>query len=433
MVIEPFSIPGLLVLAIFLFSMALIAMEAILHMDKFIPAMLMMSSLTVIGATYYLSGDDPARFEPLLHMQESVSGEIFSLIAFMAFMWMIVEILNERNVFNALNDRLLGMGLGPRGMFWASGALCALLSPVLNNITTAMIFGKSIINLSRNERYTHIALVNIILSSNSGVWFIGTSTSLMVVLAGKITIGGLLALIPAAIIGWAMSALVLHLFYLSKIDREGIFKESDVCEIVKPGGPGLVYFSILAILSAVLLNMYLNVNVVFAIGIGLAFIGFYSWHLTRRYKIEVPIISQMQKVEWNTLLFFIGVITGVACMSHVGWLSYISWLFENTSPTLVNVILGVISGLMDNVPVEAAALFSNPELTQSQWALNALMVGIGGSLTVVGSAAGIMAMSLDKSYTFGVHMRFWPVLLVNFLGSLAIWYLQFEVLGWGVY
>ena len=145
-------------------------------MDKFIPAMLMMSSLTVIGAAYYVSSDDPDRFRPLIEMQHTISGDIFALIAFMAFMWMIVEILNERNVFNALNDRLLGFGLGPRGMFWATGGLCALLSPFLNNITTAMIFGKSIINLSRNERYTHIALVNIILGSNSGVWFIGTST-----------------------------------------------------------------------------------------------------------------------------------------------------------------------------------------------------------------------------------------------------------------
>jgi Na+/H+ antiporter NhaD/arsenite permease-like protein len=429
--IEPFSLTGLIVLAIFLFSMALIALEAIIHMEKFKPALFMTSSLIVIGIAYYFSSDDPERFAPLIEMQKEVSGEIFSLIAFMAFMWMIVEILNERNVFNALNDRLLGFGLGPRGMFWATGGLCALLSPFLNNITTAMIFGKSIINLSRNERYTHIALVNIILGSNSGVWFIGTSTSLMVVLAGKISIGGLLTLIPAALIGWAMSALVLQLFYLQKLDRDSIFKDAEVCQIIKPGGVGLAWASALAILGAVTLNMYLNVSVEYALGIGLSMIGMYSWYLTRRHNIEVPMVDQMQKVEWDTLLFFIGVITGVACLSHVGWLSYISWLFENTNPTFVNVFLGVISGIMDNVPVEAAALFSDPVLSQNQWALNALMVGIGGSLTVVGSAAGIMAMSLDKTYTFGVHLRFWPVLLVNFLGSLAIWYVQFEVLGWG--
>lgn len=84
---------------------------------------------------------------------------------------------------------------------------------------------------------------------------------------------------------------------------------------------------------------------------------------------------------------------------------------------------------MDNVPVEAAALMSNPQLGLDQWALNALMVGIGGSLTVVGSAAGVMAMSLDKTYSFGVHLKFLPAILVNFFGSLGIWYLQFELFG----
>jgi len=147
--------------------------------------------------------------------------------------------------------------------------------------------------------------------------------------------------------------------------------------------------------------------------------------------IETRWHEQLQKVEWNALLFFIGIITSVACLNHVGWLSYIARLFEILDPTLVNVVLGIASGVMDNVPVEAAALMANPQLGLDQWALNALMVGIGGSLTVVGSAAGVMAMSLDKSYSFGVHLKFLPAILVNFLGSLGIWYLQFQWFGLG--
>jgi Na+/H+ antiporter NhaD/arsenite permease-like protein len=73
---------------------------------------------------------------------------------------------------------------------------------------------------------------------------------------------------------------------------------------------------------------------------------------------------------------------------------------------------------------------SNPQLTSSQWALNALMVGIGGSLTVIGSAAGVMVMSIDKNYSFGTHLKFLPAILTNFLVSLGVWYVQFEILGW---
>ncbi len=427
MVIDPFSITGLLVLAIFLIGMTLIVFEAQLEMDKFKPAMFMMSGLIVIGAHYAIN--DPNGFQYFLHAQNETKEELFGLIAFMAFMWMVVELLNERNVFTALNGYLMRKGLGAKGMFWATGALSALLSPFLNNITTAMIFGKTVKSISTNQRYTHISLCNIVVASNSGVWFLGTSTSLMVVLAGKISIAGLLLLIPSALIGWLLFAATLHLFYLRKLDGESLVHMADQSETgLKPGGAGLAIVGFFAVFGAVLCNILLKVSIEFAIGIGLGFVALYAWLLMQR-GIELPWQDQLQKVEWNALLFFIGIITSVACLNHVGWLSYISQLFEVMNPTAVNVVLGVASGVMDNVPVEAAALMSNPQLGLEQWALNALMVGIGGSLTVVGSAAGVMAMSLDKTYSFGVHLKFLPAILVNFFGSLGVWYLQFELLG----
>lgn len=426
MPIQPFSLTGLAVLAIFTIGMLGIIFEARLKIDKFKPAMLMMSALVVIGLHYYFSGNDPRRFERFLEMQRENKVELFSLIAFMAFMWMIVELLSERGVFAALNRYLLAKGLGPKGMFWATGALSAALSPFLNNITTAMIFGKAIKSISTNRRYSHVALCNIVLASNSGVWFIGTATSLMVVLAGKITIAGLLLLAPSAVIGWIASAAVLHWMYLGRLEGE-LIRPASGSDGLKNGGWGLIVLSIFAVGSAVLLNLVLHMDIEYAVGLGLGTISLYTWYLNRRGE-QIPLMVQLQKVEWSTLMFFIGIITGVAALNHAGWLSYVSRLYEVLSPTWVNVILGGVSGVLDNVPVEAAALMSNPSLGLDQWALNALMVGIGGSLTVVGSAAGIMAMSLDKSYTFGVHLRFMPAILVNFLASLGVWYLQFHAL-----
>src|SRR5690606_39248286 len=155
----------------------------------------------------------------------------------MAFMWMIVELLNERNVFNALNGWLKARGLGARGMFWATGVLSAMLAPFINNFTTAMIFGKSITHMSSHTRYRHIALCNIVVASNSGVWFLGTSTSLMVLLAGKISLLGLLLLLPSALIGWLLFALVMHLFYLRPLKGEDLLDVTDTVDsALKPGG-----------------------------------------------------------------------------------------------------------------------------------------------------------------------------------------------------
>ena len=426
--IQPTSWLGIAVLLIFSAGMLLIIFETRLHMDKFKPALFMLSAFPLIGLYYWFSDSDPQRFEPFIKMQKENGSELFSLIAFMAFMWMIVELLAERDVFSALNSRLIAKGLNANAMFWATGTIAALLSPFINNITSAMIFGKSIKEISCSQGYRHIALCNLIIASNSGVWFLGTATSLMVVLAGKISIMGLLALLPASLIGWAASATVLQWFYLDKLQGELIDTTPDDVHI-KRGGIGMIFFGIAAIGSAVVMNIVLHIDIEFAIGMGLSILGLYAWHL-KRSGTNVMLVAQLQKVEWNTLLFFVGIISGVAALNHVGWLSYISRLFEALSPTTVNVVLGVISGVLDNVPVEAAALMSNPQLSSSQWALNALMVGIGGSLTVIGSAAGVMVMSLDKSYSFGTHLKFLPAILTNFFVSLSMWYVQFEMLGW---
>ena len=427
MAIAPTSWLGIAVLLIFSIGMLIIVFEALLHIDKFKPALFMLTAFLAIGLYYYFSGDDPQRFEHFMQMQQENESELFSLIAFMAFMWMIVEILAERGVFSALNSALINRGLNAAAMFWATGLLAALLSPFINNITTAMIFGKSIKEISRNQDYRHIALCNLIIASNSGVWFLGTATSLMIVLAGKISIVGLLALLPAGLIGWAASAAVLQVFYLNRL-RGGLIDATPGNTKIKPGGVGMIFFSIAAVAAAVVMNIVLHINIEYAIGMGLAMLGLYAWRLKHRGH-NVSLLAQLQKVEWNTLLFFIGIISGVAALNHAGWLTYIAQLFDKLSPTAVNVILGTISGVLDNVPVEAAALMSNPQLDNSQWALNALMVGIGGSFTVIGSAAGVMVMSLDKSYSFGKHLKFLPAILTNFLVSLGVWYVQFVALG----
>ena len=426
MIIAPYSPVGFIVLGIFVISLALIILEVQLDMDKFKPALLMMSSVAVIGAYYLITGQGEAGHQALKQMQAETKEGLFALIAFMAFMWMIVEILNERNVFGALNEFLVDKGLGPRGLFWATGLLCALLSPFISSITTAMIFSKSIRNVSADNRYTHVALCNIIVASNSGVWFVGTSTSLMVVLAGELTLKDLLMLLPSGFVGWLLSAWVLQTFYLNRLDNGHLIHPLDVHEGMKPGGIALAWISAFAIIAAVVLNLVFHVDIEFALGTGLGLVVTYIWILKRR-NIPVPLDIQLQKVEWSTLLYYIGIITGMAALNHVGWLSYIAWLFNNISPFVVNVIIGLLSSFIDNNMVEAAALMSKPHLETEQWALNTLMVGIGGSLTVVGSAAGVMAMSSEKTYTFGAHLRFLPAILVNFLGSLGIWYLQYQV------
>jgi Na+/H+ antiporter NhaD/arsenite permease-like protein len=432
MAIVPFSLVGLVVLAIFLIGLAMIIFEVHLGLDKFNTALMMMSSVTVIGLYYWWNGDNPARFQPFIDMQAQTKQSLFALIAFMAFMWMIVEILNERNVFAAMNQALIDRGLNARGMFWMMGLLSALISPFISSLTTTMIFGKAISKISVNQKYTHLVLCNTIISSNSGVWFFGTSTSLMLILANKLTMIDLLQLFPAAIFGWLSSALVLDFFYLQRLDASTLLKSSDERQCMKPGGLSLTLVCIFAIIKAVVLNSVLHVDVEFALGSGLGLIVIYIWFMqSKNDGITLNVDNQLQKVKWATLMYYIGIITCISALNHVGWLSYVNDLYTLLPPVWVNFILGTVSSFIDNNLLEAAAIMANPDLGVEQWKLNALMIGIGGSLTVVGSSAGIMAMTIDKSYTFAAHLRFLPAVLVNFLGSFGFWFVQFKLFHYG--
>jgi len=164
-----------------------------------------------------------------------------------------------------------------------------------------MIFGKAISKVSENPRYTHLVLCNMIISSNSGVWFIGTSTSLMGILAGKVDMADLLMLFPAAIFGWFLSALVLDLFYLKKLDTGTLLKPNTATETLKPGGLSLAFVCAFAIIGAVVLNMVLHVDIEFALGSGLGLVVMYIWLLKPKLcNIEINLDVQLQKVEWAT-------------------------------------------------------------------------------------------------------------------------------------
>jgi Na+/H+ antiporter NhaD/arsenite permease-like protein len=145
-------------------------------------------------------------------------------------------------------------------------------------------------------------------------------------------------------------------------------------------------------------------------------------------QVRIPLYVCLQKVEWATLMYYVGILSGVSALGYVGWLGYLQQAYESHDATWVNVIIGVVSCCIDNNVLEAAVLEAKPLMGIDQWSLNMLLIAIGGSLTVVGSAPGVIAMTIDKSYTFSAHTKFLPAIIVNFVCTILIWYIQYEVL-----
>jgi Na+/H+ antiporter NhaD/arsenite permease-like protein len=163
---------------------------------------------------------------------------------------------------------------------------------------------------------------------------------------------------------------------------------------------------------------------------GLALLKLYGWHLTRTARRAESAdferqgapgdvdafdsYEQVARAEWDTLLFFFGVILCVGALGYCGYLALGSELFYGRlGPTTANILIGLMSAVLDNIPMMVAVLQMNPDMSTGQWLLVTLTAGVGGSLLSIGSAAGVALMGQARGqYTFFSHLRWtWAVAL----------------------
>jgi Na+/H+ antiporter NhaD/arsenite permease-like protein len=151
--------------------------------------------------------------------------------------------------------------------------------------------------------------------------------------------------------------------------------------------------------------------------------------------LEAQIDGFLQKIDLASLLFFAGILLAVGALRHLGILADISAALFGANPELWrlilgNSVLGVLSAIVDNIPLTAAAMTIVSSTDPAIWVLLALAVGTGGSLLVIGSAAGVVAMGMVKELTFGKYLRHvtFPA-LVGYIVAIVIWYTQYTLLG----
>ena len=168
---------------------------------------------------------------------------------------------------------------------------------------------------------------------------------------------------------------------------------------------------------------------------GLALLQLYSYKLKKKFgSNHFNVFDFISKIENNTLIFFFGILAAVGALHFVGWLTLASVVYEPSilGPTWSNIGVGFLSAIVDNVPVMSAILKANPTMGVDQWMLVTMTAGIGGSLISFGSAAGVGVMGkMHGIYTFSSHMKYAWTILVGYVVSIAIWYIQYQMLGIG--
>ncbi|MBD3809397.1 MAG: sodium:proton antiporter NhaD [Sulfuricurvum sp.] len=422
---------GWLLLAIFAVGYYFIAAEEKYHIDKAKPALFTGTFMFVLIGFYYVGvGADLTSFE---HEIDHLILEIAEIFFFLFVAMTYIEALIERGVFSALRAKLIAKGYGYRELFWITGLLAFFISPVADNLTTALILSTVLLTIdNKTKEFLVPGAINVVVAANAGgAWSpFGDITTLMVWAAEKGVFVDFLYLFPASFLGWAITAYLLSR-YVPDIDPLGAGNPEEAAKIeILKGGKMIIVFGALTIAFAVLGKQILHLPPMWGMLFGLAVLQLYMYFLKKKHNEDVSIFHAMSKIENNTLLFFFGILAAVGALHFTGFLAYAAKLYTMFDPTIVNIGIGLLSAVVDNVPVMSAVLKANPAIDHAQWMLVTLTAGIGGSLISFGSAAGVGVMGkMHGIYTFASHMKLAWTVMVGYIVSLIVWYVQFIVLG----
>jgi Na+/H+ antiporter NhaD/arsenite permease-like protein len=420
---------GWLSLAVFVIAYYFIATEERYEVNKAKPALFAGTFMfMLIGIYFSINGMSPDGLHDEL---ENLILEIAEIFFFLLVAMTYIETLIERGVFDLMKFKLVSKGYSYKKLFWLTGLLAFFISPVADNLTTALILSTVLFTIDKkNISFLVPGAINIVVAANAGgAWSpFGDITTLMAWTAGKGEFVDFLYLFPASFLGWGVTAFLLSMSVPS--GEPSFDAATEKKPVLLDGGMGVVYLGVGTIVIAVLGHQFFHFPAMWGMMFGLALLKLYAVKLEKGGQETFNIYVNMQKVENDTLLFFFGILSAVGALHFLGFLEYIHDLYGMIGSTAANVGVGFLSAIVDNVPVMSAILKSSPSMGIDQWMLVTMTAGVGGSLISFGSAAGVGVMGrLRGIYTFGSHMKHAWTILVGYILSIAIWYVQFEIMG----
>ncbi len=422
---------GYLSLFMFVVGYYFIAAEDKYHINKAKPALFIGTAIFMLIAIYFrIHAITPT---PLSEVVEKTIIEIAEIYFFLLVAMTYIEAMIDRRVFATLRYKLVSRGYNYKKLFWITGILSFFISPVADNLTTALILSTVLMTIDhKNKAFLVPGAINVVTAANAGgAWSpFGDITTLMVWIDGKGEIVDFLSLFPASFFGWLLTAFLLSLFVPN--ENPPFDAQEKRVEILE-GGKVIVTLFIFTIALAVLSHQLLDLPAMWGMMFGLAILKLYIYkmNLKRDKNHQLNPFTWMSKIENDTLLFFFGILAAVSGLHFLGYLEYFTKLYDTLGPTAVNIGVGFVSAVIDNVPVMSAVLKAEPNMgvnAEAQWMLVTLTAGIGGSLISFGSAAGVGVMGRMKGiYTFSSHMKYAWAVLLGYALSIAIWYVQFII------
>ncbi len=436
---------GYFAIFIFVVAYALIIFEENIHLKKSKPAVVAAGVIWVLVAIAYIQQGETHAAEELVRHNLLEFAELFLfLLAAMTY----INTMEERGIFNLLRVKLVSQGFSLKQIFWITGLIAFFLSPIADNLTTALLMAAVVTAVGgTNSKFIAIACVNVVVAANSGGAFspFGDITTLMVWQAGIIEFQGFFVLFLPSLVNWLVTAGIMSLAIADE-KPEAIHEKAEV----KFGAWAIVGLFILTIAMAVSFHNFLYLPPVLGMMTGLGLLKLFGYYLQLRDASylndslvnaddamfqsameadDAPtdgkpydIYKNLQRAEWDTLIFFYGIILCVGGLGAFGYLALISeFMYGDLGATTANIIAGFASALIDNIPVMFAVLEMNPDMDRGQWLLVTLTAGVGGSMLSIGSAAGVAVMGQARGvYTFFSHLKWSWAIMLGYFASVAV-------------
>jgi NhaD family Na+/H+ antiporter len=410
---------GILSLIIFVTAYGFVMAEEFTHLRKSKPVILAAGAIwAIIAIAYGGSSHVEIVEETFRHGLLEYAELAFFLLVAMTY----IAALEERDVFNSLKVWLIKKNFNYRQLFWITGVLAFFMSPLADNLTTALVLCAVVMAVgSASPKFISMACINIVVAANAGGAFspFGDITTLMVWQAGKVEFFAFFALIIPSVVNYIIPAVIMSFFVGN--DRPTL----EVKDVeIKFGGKFIILLGVLTIATAVSFHNFLHLPPVLGMMTGLSYLLFFGYYIKINENAAEPydVLDNIAHIEWDTLLFFFGVILSVSGLGLIGYLELASkFMYTDLGATNANILVGILSAIIDNIPVMFAVLSMDPTMPVSQWLLATLTAGVGGSMLSIGSAAGVALMGQAKGYyTFFGHLKWAPIIAIGYFASIYV-------------
>lgn len=387
--------------------------------------------LALAGVLWLLVAISGIGKDALGHAAEVAGAEVFSLVAFLLAAMTLVEVLIHFKLFDVVQYRLTKMGFDARKQFLLMAVLTFFLSALLDNLTVTIIMIQIARRFYTGRMLVPVAAGIVVAANAGGAWSpIGDVTTIMLWLNEKF---GAFDVILQVFIPALVLALVTVFLISRKIQPEKLDVKADKPVRLRKSskliiGTALASFTLPVVMNVIGLPPY--VGLLLGLGVVWLFIEVFQHPKFAKLDEETKVEEMLSKTDLASIKFFIGILLAVSALSTLGVLEHVSDLVYGSDPSFGRLIggnsaMGLLSAIVDNVPLTAIAIdvIKTPDVTV--WTMLALAVGTGGSALVIGSAAGVVAMGMVKELNFGNYLKTATIpVLIGYAAGIATWYIQ---------